>query len=214
MSIKKLLFGAGAVSPGAHRALAGWRELPETDLMMPISEARLLVVDLAVTGSDLARDHARGLAVAVVENKSLRPDSLAYIPFDLPPPEADSDSGLSALLAHLGKAPLVTYQAPFFDALLGRAMPAYGEAIANRLPRIDVAQLLARYFGAESHRPVPLGHWLQRFGIDNIQEHDALCDAYAIGQLLLIAMARAEYEGAQSLLDLVSAAAPPVHHSR
>lgn len=209
MSIKDLFFGADRPAPAARAAIARWRALPEADLRVPMTQARLALLDLDVTGVDLGRDRVTGIALARVDAATLRPDSLRYLALPDPaaaPAEAP-ESVLDEFLEALGSAALVTYHAGFVDAMLGRALPGYADAVAPRLVRIDLAHLLARYFGAEGPAPVPLAHWLRRFDIAEIRQHDALCDAYAIAQLLLVTMARAEALGVQSLAQLASAAA-------
>lgn len=204
--MKRFLFG-DALPRGTREALQRWRTAPPADPHTALAEARFLVLDPAVTGVDLGRDRLTGLGLIVVQNAAIHLDTLQLIP--VIDDEVRQDGAFATLLAAIGPGPLVTYHAAFVDTMLGRTLPGWAEVLARGIPRIDLARLLNRYFAADSTAPIPLGRWLERFGIAQIREHDARCDAYAMAQLLLVAIAQAEAQGVQSVGQLAAAARPP-----
>ena len=97
---------------------------------------------------------------------------------------------------YLGDGLPVAFHAPFDDAVLRRAMTAQAKAGWTWL---DLAQLApALYPGAAPAKGArrALDDWLAEFGIACPERHDALADAYATAQLLLVLLAEAERQGA------------------
>lgn len=99
----------------------------------------------------------------------------------------------------LGEGLPVAFHAPFDDAVLRRAM---ARQPGLRAPRdwLDLAQLApALCPGSPARARRALDDWLEEFGIACPQRHDALADAYATAQLLLVLLAEAERQGAGTL---------------
>ena len=95
----------------------------------------------------------------------------------------------------LGEGLPVAFHAPFDAAVLRRAMHGIAE---SRAPKawLDLAQLApALHPGPERARRA-LDDWLSAFSIDCPARHDALADAYATAQLLLVLLSEAERQGA------------------
>lgn len=132
----------------------------------------------------------------------------------------DPAAGLVDFLAFAGKAPLVAFTADFDRILIERASAAVlGLKPDNRW--FDLALLApAIYPGGAENRDGPrrsntgtvpgtvpafrtLDEWLQRFGIENYARHDALADALATAQLLLVVLAEAQRQGESTLAELV-----------
>jgi DNA polymerase-3 subunit epsilon len=180
--------------------------------------AHWAVVDCETSGLDAARD--RLLAVAAVRVQGGRVD-LGESFSALLRQEAPSDP--SNILVHgiggeaqrggraagealrefagfLGDALPVAFHSPFDEAVLRRAMAAEG----LRAPRgwLDLARLAPSLFPGPGHARRALDDWLQHFGISHPTRHDALGDAYATAQLLLVLLAQAEREGIGTVAKL------------
>lgn len=209
MSLRERLFGA-SIPESVRADVEAWRALPRPGLRRALSSAEFVVLDITVTGVDLSADLVTGVGLARVCQASLSPASLREIPVATAAREGGSfdAAALRGLLAYAAAHPVVTYHAPFIDAMLGRALPPYSVTLARETGRIDLASLLSRLHLDGGTSSLPLKAWLDRFGISSVREHDGLCDAYAMGQLFLAAMSAAENQGAQSVADLVRLAAP------
>lgn len=173
--------------------------------------AHWVVVDCETSGLDAARD--RLLSVGAVRVEGGRIDLGAGFSAVLRQ-EASSDpsnilvhgiggeaqragrpagEALPEFAAFLGEARPAAFHAPFDEALLRRAMPAAG----LRAPRgwLDLARLAPALFPGAAGACRALDDWLAHFGIGNPARHDALGDAYATAQLLLVLVAEAERQG-------------------
>ena len=76
------------------------------------------------------------------------------------------------------------------------------------LPWIDLAWVMAGLFREFGQNDGRLDAWLSHFGIDSIQRHHPVSDAYATAQLLQLAIARASRKGFEtpaSLIDIEKA---------
>jgi DNA polymerase III subunit epsilon len=96
------------------------------------------------------------------------------------------------------------FHAPFDAAMLRRAM---AQVPGLRAPRdwLDIARLAPTLFpgaGPTKDRRHALDDWLEEFGIASPQRHDALADAYATAQLLLVLLAEAERQGGDTVEHL------------
>jgi DNA polymerase-3 subunit epsilon len=101
---------------------------------------------------------------------------------------------LAALDAFAGDSPLAGFHTAFDQALLERAFREFtGRAWRRRW--LDLAQLAPVLFPAYARGRTALDHWLEAFGIDHPTRHDALGDAYATAQLLLVLLESARRQG-------------------
>lgn len=218
---------APLLSAEQGEALAAWQRLPAADLKLAHEHSRYVVVDVETSGLDMKRDRLIAIgAVALVDGRIDPADSFAVV---LRQDEVSSTANilihgigagaqsegmepataLLAFLAYLGKSPLVAYHAFFDQAMIDKALRAYlGSEL--RQTWIDLAWILPALFAgrdapghSEYHAPVALDDWLRLFAIDNIMRHNAVADAYATAQLLLMAIAAGRQSGANSPAALV-----------
>ena len=68
---------------------------------------------------------------------------------------------------------------------------------------LDLAHLAPALFPQHARTAKTLDDWAGIFGIDNYARHDAIADALATAQLLLVILAKAEADGARSCADLL-----------
>ena len=187
-----------------------------TAQVVPLRAARWVVVDCETSGLDAARD--RLLAVGAValrggrielgesfsavmrqEQASDPANILVHgIGGDAQRAGRAAEDALREFSAFVGDGLPVAYHAPFDDAVLRRAMaPRPG----LQAPRgwLDLARLApALYPGANRARRA-LDDWLAEFDIACPQRHNALADAYATAHLLLVLLAEAERQGADTV---------------
>jgi DNA polymerase-3 subunit epsilon len=100
--------------------------------------------------------------------------------------------------AFLGEGLPVAFHAPFDDAVLRRAMSPQPGLEAPR-DWLDLARLAPALFPGPERARRALDDWLAEFGIACPQRHDALADAYASAQLLLVLLAEAQRQGADTV---------------
>ena len=182
--------------------------------------ARWVVVDCETSGLDAARDRLLSVgAVAVRGGRIELGESFSAVLRQ----EQASDS--SNILVHgiggeaqmggrpaaqalrefadfLGDGLPVAYHAAFDDAVLRRAMARKN---GLRAPRgwLDLARLAPVLCPGSTQDPSrarrALDDWLAEFNIACAARHDALADAYATAQLLLVLLACAERQGADTV---------------
>ena len=190
--------------------LARWFGTAQTT---PLRAARWMVVDCETSGLDAARDRllavgavaVRGGRIELGESFSalLRQDVASDaenilvhgIGGDAQRSGRAPGEALRELSEFLGDGLPVAYHAPFDEEVLRRAM---AQQPGLRAPRhwLDLARLApVLYPGPEKARR-SLDDWLGEFGIACPARHDALADAYATAQLLLVLLAEAERQGA------------------
>ncbi len=200
-----------------HRAaLAAWQALPEAAHDLPHGRQRYVVVDVETSGLDMKRDRLIAIGAVAVQGGTI--DFADAFQVVLQQSEASSTENIlihgigageqrdgvepaAALLAFLdfvGKSPLVAYHAFFDEAMLAKAMRAH----LGQVPGffwLDLAWVLPELFpDFRRDGRVALDDWLTYFGIENIQRHNAVSDAYATACLLQIAGARGTARGSDS----------------
>lgn len=183
----------------------------------PLAEANWVVLDCETSGLDPRRD--RLLAVGALRVAGGRIDLAQGFSARVraPAPSAPAnilvhgiggDAQLAAPLAEevlprfagfVGDAVAVAYQAWFDREVLRRAMAGVG----LRAPRrwLDLEPLALDLF--PRHTAASLDDWLGAFGIEHAGRHDALLDALAAAELLLVLLAAARRQGRRSVEDLL-----------
>jgi DNA polymerase-3 subunit epsilon len=195
----------------------GWRRTP-------LAAARWVVVDCETSGLDTRRD--RLLSVAAVEVADGRialghayaavvrqetassPDNILVHGLG-----GDAQLGgrpcaqvLNELAAFMAGGLPVAYHAPFDREILRGAF-AQAQMRMSGQPWLDLAVLAPLFFPGRPHKH--LDGWLAEFSIDCPVRHDALSDAYATAQLLLVLLAEAHRQriaSAQALLRVATSA--------
>lgn len=210
--LRKLLFGGadkleGSLADDLRAGLESWRQQPAPDLGQPHFQTRYAVVDVMTSGLQVGEDDLLGIAGlalgrggVIVPEDAFALDLAAGNPAD----PIELDRCLVAFLHCIGKSPLVTYQAPFVGAFLGRL---YAERFGLQFePQwIDLAWLLPDLFKDKIDALVSMDTWLEIFGISIPGRRDPLADSVALARLLQIALPRAAQLGADTpgkLLDI------------
>ena len=209
------LFGGGgsaAMSPEQRARLDAWRKLPAEDLSRSHRLTRYVVADVEASGLNMVKDSLIAIgAVAVVNGMIhladafevvLRQDEVSThanilihgIGGSAQREGADPVEALLSFLEYAGKAPLVAYHAEFDRRIIAAAMKKYLGANIE-LQWIDLAWVLPEIFRERVKTRIELDDWLQMFGIDNIQRHNAVSDAYATAKLTQVTIEQGEALG-------------------
>lgn len=177
-----------------REALDEWMALPAVEDGKPYFFVRCVAVDVATGGLRPGVDPLLGVAAVGVAKGAV--GSADVCAFDVTA-GTDRDAiarHLVGLLRHIGKAPVVTFQAAFVDAFLRRAFTEY-LGLDFSPSWIDLAWALPELFASVGDGRATLDDWLRRFSIDLPGRQEALSDAVAIARLLLVAQAEASRRG-------------------
>jgi DNA polymerase-3 subunit epsilon len=185
----------------------------------PLAPARWAVIDCETSGLDPTRD--RLLSVGAVAVRGGRVELSPVIDLRV---HQDAPSPRDNILVHgiggdaqLGGRPAAEVIARLRD-FVGEAIPAgfhasFDAAVLKRhgleldAKWLDLAALLPAFFPERGRFDSALEHWLAAFGIAARARHDALGDAFATAQLLLVALGEARRQGLDHLEDLLGIAA-------
>ena len=103
----------------------------------------------------------------------------------------------------IGKDMPVAFHAPFDEEILARAFAAQKVPFPGTA-WLDLAALAPALFPKGRGGEGSLDHWLAYFGIEPLARHDALGDAFAEAQLLLVLLAEAARKGVATLEQLLA----------
>jgi DNA polymerase-3 subunit epsilon len=210
--------GSG-LPPHLADAVEVWRKLPAPDLDRPLTDLRWVVVDTESSGLDPARDRLLSVGACAVRNQVLRLNEIFEVCIRQTRPSEDDNilvHGISAsaqlagedaaqaLVAFLeflrGDQP-VAFHAAFDATLTARALrTVLGVKLRRRW--FDAEEMVCALFPHEPGQNRSLDHWLARFGIPGYSRHDALSDAIATAELLLIALEQASAQGIRTAREL------------
>ena len=209
-----------ALDATARAALEAYRSSPAPDLRGPLAGGRLVVVDVETSGLDPLRDRLISIGAVTVSGGRIRLDGSFEAVLRQERPSAhdnilvhgiggsaqlaghDPAAGLLGFLRFAGKAPLVGFHADFDRVAIERAA-AGALGIKPRNPWLDLAFLAPAVFPRHARTARTLDDWMGVFGIDNHARHDAVADALATAQLLLVVLAETGKQGMTSCADLI-----------
>lgn len=199
-------------------ALARLLGLGHADDALSARALRWVVVDCESSGLDPHRDRLLSIgAVAVREGRIDLADSFAAvlrqaqasdegnilvhgIGNDAQLEGQDPAIALAAFRRYADAGAPVAFHAPFDRALLQRALPDW------KRRWLDLAQLAPGLYPQRAKSCTSLDDWLAAFAIGHPARHDAMADAYATAQLLLILLAEAERQRLSSAGELFAIA--------
>ena len=179
---------------------------------------RWVAIDCETSGLDAARDQLLSVGAVTVRDGTVQLQDFyqASVRQDIPSAAdnilvhgigGDAQLGgeplarvIDRLARFLGDGLPVGFHAPFDAAVLRR------HGLQLRTKWLDLATLAPALFPAKGKADSPLEHWLGAFGIPARARHDALGDAFATAQLLLVALAEARRQGVASVEALREAA--------
>lgn len=208
---------------GVAHVVDVWRGLPHVSEQAPISELRFVVVDVETSGLDPRRDRLLSIGGVTVERMRLAPGKAFnavlrnegpstrenVLVHGLTPTRQAAgempERVLGEFLDFAGKAPCVAFHATFDRTVLERALRTQlGVRLSN--PWLDLAQLAPVLYPRARLVYGSLDDWLAHFRLHIHTRHDAVHDAHAAAELLLILLARAQARGISTLAQLRAAA--------
>lgn len=221
MSWLARLFGASPrLSDEQHAALEAYRALADGDRGAPLATQRFVVVDVETTGLNMSIDQLIAIGAVTVDSGVLRfgqgfdavlrqerassVDNILVHGIDGTTQTTGQTpaAGLLAFLAFVGNSPLVAFHAAFDRTMIDRATRQYlGVTIGN--PWIDLARIAPALYPHLAANCRALDDWTAAFKIENPQRHNAVADACATAQLLLVLLSRAQGSGVTRLSDLL-----------
>ena len=181
----------------------------------PAGEARFVVLDCETSGLDAARDRLLSVgAVAVRGGRIELGESYAAFVRQDEPSARDNvlvhGIGAAAQLAGREQAEVIRELDEFVaDGVPVAFHAAFDAAILRRagLSRrrwLDLDPLAQALFPGRNIKS--LDEWLGSFGIEHAGRHDALFDALATAELLLVLLAEGRRQGAASVEELLATA--------
>lgn len=166
----------------------------------PLDTVRWVVIDCETSGLDIARDRLLSAGAVAVGGDEVRlTDQFSALVRQETPSAAENilihgiagdaqrggravEEVIAELAEYVGEGVPVAFHAPFDAGILRR----HGLELEREW--VDLATLMPALFPARSLRQNTLDPWLAEFDIPAHQRHDALGDAFATAQLLLVAL--------------------------
>lgn len=185
----------------------------------PLAAVHWVAVDCEASGLDPSRDRLLSIGAVAVRGERVEPGECFRVLLrqerasehanilvhgiggDAQLGGAQSAEALAAFRAFLGDGVPVAFHAAFDAALLRRAL---GRALPRRW--LDLAALAPALYPERAASCRALDDWLAAFGIEPQARHDALGDAFAAAQILLVLLAAARRQGVTTLESLQAAA--------
>lgn len=175
--------GGRALTPAQQAELAVVAALPTPDLGHAHYETRYVIIN-AEAGPD--RSGAKQLTAvgAVAINQGLlRPGDAYYAPLGSAPVDA-----LIGLLKFIAHAPLVVFNAPFNRGLIERGFEQHLGSVPE-LDWLDLMVLMPSLYPDRGGALARMDVWLSTFGIERLDQRNALLEAFAVAQLHQVALA-------------------------
>jgi DNA polymerase-3 subunit epsilon len=201
------------------QCLQTWRNLPTPASRPTLDDARFVIVDVETSGLNPGRDHLIAIGAVAVQDARigmrdsfeviLRQDNVSRKDNILvhgigdaaqvggtPPVDA-----LLCFLEYLGKAPLIAFHVTFDETAIQRALRKFLKLNFKHV-WLDLAYVMPALYPDRADKCRTLDDWMQYFGIRNVARHNALADALATAELLLIAFSKARQAGIDRLSGL------------
>lgn len=156
------------------------------------------VLDVDLTGIDVSRDRVTGIAAVRFQHAGFRLQDLEYVAVE----GSCDDDRAGCVKALIDGGPVVTFNPDFVRHMLQRALPPSRWPTGD-LEWIDLRHLLEGAFGRDSGQPGAVDTWAARFDIEIRRRHSAVCDVFAMAQLMERVIAEADCMGTQTFSDLL-----------
>lgn len=176
--------------------LSGNRRPPSPSL----AETRLIVLDVDVTGINLRRDYATGVAILEIKAGTFSLGDLTHCSI-APPDDADWAGRFRAMVDFIGDSPVLTYNARFVKHMIKHAARRHALPLPLGL-WIDIGAALYGTVGKESNEIEAMARWQERMKIAASHEHSAVADVFALAQMVQTLIAYCEDLGISTLDDL------------
>lgn len=183
-----------------------------------LSEQRFVVVDLESTGLNYAKDKILSIGAVVIEQQSVQMGqqfertlnrehklSESVLIHQIAPSQVAAgvrtEEGMLDFLEFVADSPLLAFHADFDKNLL---MREFRDIFSHsfRHPFFDLAELCPMLYPDHGIRAPKMDDWVEFFGLQVLQRHNACADALATAELMLILLAKCQSSGIKTLKDL------------
>ncbi|MCY1510198.1 DNA polymerase III PolC-type [compost metagenome] len=188
----------------------------------PLREQRFVVLDLETSGLNMSRDLVLSIgAVSITDGaidlgsqfeSTLQREtgklSASVLIHGIAPSElaagVEPSEALLGFMEFLGDSPLLAFHATFDQRMLSRALK---QDLDYRLRHrfLDIAELAPMLCPEAGIRNGGLDDWVEYFGLQVLQRHNASADALVTAEIALILFSRAHRQGLESPAALASA---------
>ena len=218
--LASLLRKAPQLSTGQAAALQAIQRLERCPMDTPLAAQRFIVLDVESTGLDVFSDRLIAIGAVCVTSQMIELGQGFETVLQQDNPSTTDNilihgiggttqitgknpaDALLQFMAYAGNAPLVAYHADFDRAMMDRATKTYlGTTLPN--PWIDLAFIAPALFPQPAGAHRALDDWTTHFNIENTNRHNALADACATAQLLLVLLAHANSSRCIRLQDFI-----------
>ncbi|MFD2229154.1 PolC-type DNA polymerase III [Alkalimarinus sediminis] len=196
---------------------------PQAIDFTPLKETRFVVMDLETTGLNIHKDQVIAVGSVVIENNEIqlnqsfertiyrtlnKVDDTVLI-HGISPEEIASGEPATDVLAEFmkysGECVFLAYHAPFDQGMLSRALKR-DMGLPLKHVFIDVADIAAALFPGvnlgRSMQNAGLDDWVEHFGLNVSNRHNASADALATAEIMLILLREAEKQAIDTLAQL------------
>lgn len=184
-----------------------------------LQHQRFVVVDLETSGLNTLKDKILSIgAVTIADGGIALGDqfgctlrranhavSESVLIHQIPPSEVAAGmrpaKALLDFMEYVGGSPLVAFHASFDQRMLIRELDdAFSYHLRHKF--FDVAEIAPMLYPEHSMRNPGLDDWVDFFGLQVLQRHNASADAMVTAELMLILLKRAEQQGINDLGEL------------
>lgn len=184
-----------------------------------LTEQRFVVVDLEATGLNTLKDKILSIGAVVIQGDAIdmgqqfertlkrREHRLteSVLIHQLAPSEIAAGvrpkTGLLDFMDFVGDSPLLAFHADFDQRLLCRELRDFF-AYNFKHPFFDLAEIAPMLYPQHSMRSPRMDDWVDFFGLQVLQRHNACADAMVTAELMLILLKKAQAQGIHTLKDL------------
>ncbi len=218
--LARLLHKAPPLSAEQSALLLAFQTLAPCPADTLLASQRFVVVDVESTGLNVFSDKLISIGAVGVEQQTVQLGQSFETMLRQDAPSSNDNilihgiggtaqatgqnppDALLSFLAYLGNAPLVAYHASFDRTMINRATQSYlGITLQNTW--VDLALVAPALFPESASGRRALDDWTALFHIENPNRHNAVADACATAQLLLVVLAQAGAQGIPQLHELV-----------
>lgn len=230
MSFFKNLFSKPSTPPPNWIAdyLEAKSSLPA--MSSPINELQFVVLDTETTGLDIQKDQLLSIGTVRIEAKAIAvKDAVEWVLYSednlkdkkdgiaihgLRPKDLQEGKGiqeaLQEFLAYLGNRIIVAHHTAFDVAMLNQALSQFYPNFKFYNLQLDTAKMAIRLergpfaqLSAYDHKRYTLDSLCERYGVEMIERHTALGDAYTTAVLFLKLLNLFQQRGIADLKDLM-----------
>ncbi|AQZ95746.1 PolC-type DNA polymerase III [Halopseudomonas phragmitis] len=185
----------------------------------PLSQTRLVVVDLETSGLNVQRDQILSIGAVVIEQGAIDMGSQyectlyranhqvteSVLIHGIAPSEIEqgmeAEDALLDFVEFAGESVFLAFHAAFDQRMLSRGLRQdLGYRLSHKF--IDVAELAPMLCPEARVGRGGLDEWLDYFGLSISQRHNAAADALATAELTLILLSKARAKGINTLAQL------------